>query len=61
MLVARSRLVSDLEKLGLRPGGATMVHCRMSALGPVVGGAETIVSALLDALGPAGTLMAYTG
>ncbi len=38
-----------------------MVHCRMSALGPVVGGAETIVSALLDALGPAGTLMAYTG
>lgn len=38
-----------------------MVHCRMSALGHVVGGAETIVSALLDALGPDGTLMAYTG
>jgi aminoglycoside 3-N-acetyltransferase len=27
----------------------------------VVGGAETVVSALLDALGPDGTLMAYTG
>ena len=38
-----------------------MVHCRMSALGHVVGGAETIVRALLDALGPGGTLMAYTG
>ena len=38
-----------------------MVHCRMSALGSVVGGAETVVRALQDALGPDGTLMAYTG
>ena len=38
-----------------------MVHCRMSALGYVVGGAETVVRALLDAVGPGGTLMAYTG
>jgi aminoglycoside 3-N-acetyltransferase len=61
MLVARSWLAWDLENLGLRPGGAAMVHCRMSALGHVVGGAETVVRALLDALGPDGTLMAYTG
>jgi aminoglycoside 3-N-acetyltransferase len=38
-----------------------MVHCRMSALGRVVGGAETVVRALLDALGPKGSIMAYTG
>ena len=38
-----------------------MVHCRMSALGRVVGGAETVVRALLDAVGPEGTLVAYTG
>src|SRR5918993_5074539 len=62
MLVARSRLARDLlEKLGLEPGGVTMVHCRMSALGRVVGGAETVVRSLLDALGPKGTIMAYTG
>jgi aminoglycoside 3-N-acetyltransferase len=61
MLVARSRLVRDLRELGLGPGGVAMVHCRMSALGRVVGGAETVVRALLDALGPDGTLMAYTG
>ena len=59
--MARSRLARDLEKLGLRPGGVAMVHCRMSALGWVVGGAEAVVRALLDALGPDGTLMAYTG
>src|SRR5918999_6597273 len=61
MLVARSRLAWDLEKLGLGRGGATMVHCRMSALGHVVGGAETVVHALLDVVGPGGTLLAYTG
>ncbi len=61
MLVTRSRLAQDLEKLGLRPGGVVMVHCRMSALGRVVGGAETIVRALLDVVGPEGTIMAYTG
>ena len=38
-----------------------MVHCRMSALGTVVGGAETVIRALPDVLGPDGTLMAYTG
>jgi aminoglycoside 3-N-acetyltransferase len=38
-----------------------MVHCRMSALGHVVGGAETVVRAMLDVLGPEGSLMAYTG
>jgi hypothetical protein len=61
MLVARSRLARDLANLGLEAGGVAMVHCRMSALGRVVGGAETVVRALLDALGPDGTLMAYTG
>ena len=62
MLVARSRLARDLRNLGLGPGAhVTMVHCRMSALGHVVGGAETVVRALLDALGPDGTLIAYTG
>jgi aminoglycoside 3-N-acetyltransferase len=61
MPVARSRLARDLRELGLGPGVVAMVHCRMSALGRVVGGAETVVRALLDAVGPDGTLMAYTG
>lgn len=38
-----------------------MVHCRMSAVGSVVGGAETVVRALFDVLGPEGTLVVYTG
>jgi aminoglycoside 3-N-acetyltransferase len=38
-----------------------MVHARVSAMGWVVGGTGTIVLAMLDALGPDGTLMAYAG
>jgi aminoglycoside 3-N-acetyltransferase len=52
-------LAADLRRLGVREGGIVMVHARMSALGRVVGGSETVVRALLDALGPEGTLMAY--
>ena len=57
--VSRSRLAADLRRLGVRPGVVLMVHTRMSAIGWVVGGSETVVRALLDVLGPAGTLMAY--
>jgi aminoglycoside 3-N-acetyltransferase len=38
-----------------------MVHARVSALGWVVGGTGAVVQALLDAIGPDGTLMAYAG
>jgi aminoglycoside 3-N-acetyltransferase len=57
--VTRSQLAAALHALGVTPGGVLMVHTRMSALGWVVGGSETVVRALLDALGPDGTLMAY--
>ena len=57
--VTRSQLAQDLRDLGLRPGGVLMIHARMSALGWVVGAAETVVHALRDALGPEGTLVAY--
>ena len=57
--VSRSRLVADLRALGPLEGAAVLVHTRMSALGWVVGGSGTVVSALLEALGPEGTLLAY--
>jgi aminoglycoside 3-N-acetyltransferase len=61
MVLGRTRLARELSALGLRRGAVALVHCRMSALGTVVGGAETVVRALLDAVGPEGTLVAYIG
>jgi aminoglycoside 3-N-acetyltransferase len=54
-------LSADLRRLGLPPGAVVIVHTRMSALGWVVGGSESVVRALLDAVGPEGTVVAYAG
>lgn len=53
-------LRADLEALGLAPGSTVMVHTSLSALGYVVGGAESVVDALQAAIGPRGTLMMPT-
>lgn len=59
--VTRTRLAGVLGELGVRRGGVLMVHVRMSALGWMVGGMDAIVWALSDAVGPDGTLLAFTG
>lgn len=56
--ITRSRLVGDLERLGLPRGATAMVHTAMSTLGWVVGGSQTVVEALLERLGRGGTLCA---
>ncbi|HET8756970.1 MAG TPA: aminoglycoside 3-N-acetyltransferase [Solirubrobacteraceae bacterium] len=56
--VTRSRLVADLQRLGVRRGAIAMVHASLSALGWIVGGSQTVVDALLTTLGHDGTLCA---
>lgn len=50
-------LSSDLRALGLRSGDAVLVHSSASSLGFVAGGVQAVVQALLDVLGPGGTLV----
>jgi aminoglycoside 3-N-acetyltransferase len=57
--VTQAGMADDLRALGVRPGSVLLVHTAMSALGWVCGGPQAVVGALLDALGPEGTLMAY--
>jgi aminoglycoside 3-N-acetyltransferase len=58
--VTQASLAADLRRLGLREGGVVLVHTSLSALGWVCGGAQAVVGALLDALGPEGTLVVPT-
>ena len=58
--ITRSRLVNDLRALNVRLGSVVMVHCAMSEIGWVVGGTQAVIEALLEVLGPEGTLVAYT-
>jgi aminoglycoside 3-N-acetyltransferase len=59
MPATRSSLKADLAQLGLATGAVVMVHASLRSVGPVVGGANVIVQALLDVIGVSGTLMAY--
>jgi len=56
-LVTPVSIASDLRDLGIKPGMLLNVHSAMSKLGFVIGSAQTAVDGLLEALGPAGTLM----
>jgi aminoglycoside 3-N-acetyltransferase len=59
--MTRPTLVDGLQQVGVKPSAVLMVHVRMSAFRWVVGGVDTIVEALRDAVGPSGTLLAFTG
>jgi aminoglycoside 3-N-acetyltransferase len=56
----RARLVKDLRALGLQSGDDVMVHSSFKSLGGVVGGPPTVVEALLEVVGPEGTLVVPT-
>lgn len=57
--IARAALAADLSRLGLEPGDAVMVHAATSRLGRLLNGPDALIGALADAVGPAGTLLAY--
>lgn len=50
---SRRSLTSDLRMLGVHKRATLIVHTSLSRLG----GAQTVVEALLDAVGPKGTLV----
>ncbi len=62
-MIDHDQLVAGLGALGVAAGAVLMVHSSLSAFGPVVGGADTVVRALHSAVGPAGTVVVptYTG
>lgn len=58
-MTTRRELVAQLRAIGLRAGDLVMVHTSLRALGTIDGGAATLLDALLECLGPDGTLAAY--
>ena len=54
--VSEVRIRRDLAQLGIEPGDVLVVHSSLSAVGWVIGGATTVVRALIGVLGEQGTL-----
>ena len=46
-VISRNDIIEDLKKLGVREGMVLEVHSSLSSLGYVVGGAQSVVDALL--------------
>ncbi|MBO0813257.1 MAG: AAC(3) family N-acetyltransferase [Microlunatus sp.] len=53
-------LIAAFGDLGVRPGEQVLLHSSLSSLGHVNGGADTVIDALLEVLGPDGTLLVPT-
>ena len=49
--------VGQLHALGVRPGDILVVHTAFSRVKPIDGGPQGLIEALLDAIGPRGTLV----
>ena len=56
----RSSLTRDLLALGVAPGDLLYVHSSLKAVGWLENGPDDVIDALLDALGPEGTLAVPT-
>lgn len=59
-IVTKQDIVEGLGQIGLAGGDLVQVHSSLSALGHVIGGAEAVVDALLEVVGPGGTVMMPT-
>ncbi len=53
-------LVAGFKKAGLTPGDTVLVHSSYKSFGGVAGGPQTVIDALMAALGPDGTLIMPT-
>ena len=58
--IDRLTMSQQFGELGLGRGEAVLIHGSLSSLGHVEGGAPSVIAALLDTLGPYGTIAAPT-
>ena len=55
----RDSLAGDFRRLGVKPGDVIMLHASLKSLGPVVGGPDTVIDALMDTLGAQGGILMF--
>ncbi len=60
VMLTKEQLIEQLKAIGVESGMDLLMHSSLKRVGPVEGGADTIIDALLEVLGPEGTLMMST-
>lgn len=59
-MVTRKDICDALKLLGVTQGDICLFHSSYKSLGPVAGGADTVIGGFEDAIGPEGTLVVPT-
>lgn len=59
-MLTRSDIAEGLRAIGLESGDRVLLHSSISALGPLEGGADAVIDAVLDVVGPDGLLAVPT-
>ena len=59
-MVTKQDILFSLALMGIQSGDLLLVHSSLSSIGQVEGGANTVIDALLEAIGPKGTLVMST-
>ena len=55
--LSKTEIVAGLRRLGIARGSLLEVHASLRSLGPVDGGAETVIEALLETVGEQGAIV----
>jgi len=55
--IDQQQIIEALRAIGIERGAVIVVHSALSQLGYVQGGAEGLIDALLEAVGPEGTVL----
>lgn len=50
--MTKQSLILDIQRMGIRPEDTVLIHSSMKAIGPVEGGAEAVLDALMDYFAP---------
>ena len=58
--ISKQRIVRDLNAMGVNKGDHLSLGISFKSIGFVMGGPETLIDALLEAVGPEGTIMVNT-
>jgi aminoglycoside N3'-acetyltransferase len=58
--ITKNQIASDLKSLGLKEGSHVAVSLSLKSIGFVEGGPDAFIDAVLDVIGPEGTLMMNT-
>lgn len=59
-MVTKQDILFSLSLMEIQRGDLLLVHSALSSIGQVDGGADTVIDALLEAIGPKGTLVMST-